>query len=268
MGGGGRGGHTTSSNESLASNKLYGYRPRSNTNQSLGSANKAPGVHTPSADEDAAGVPADESATAAAAANVVKVGAFVSRPLSAAERLSMAEDDEDDPLLQLCSVDTTPSKPAPSAAQEAAPQHSETDSSDPMATKMDNLRLDESADKRREEDKFVVLDLKTPFSVRGQQLPPPGSGTSGTTSADLGIFFKGGSAPTAAATSSQAGAASGNLAGSTGSGGVSNLNLASQLENLGQQLEHFEKDLEEFDEMWKTMEIAPTSESESESVNY
>ena len=59
------------------------------------------------------------------------------------------------------------------------------------------------SDKRREEDKFVVLDLKTPFSVRGQQLPPPGSGTSGTTSADLGIFFKGGSAPTAAATSSQ-----------------------------------------------------------------
>ena len=115
------------------------------TNQSLGSANKAPGVHTPSADEDAAGVPADESATAAAAANVVKVGAFVSRPLSAAERLSMAEDDEDDPLLQLCSVDTTPSKPAPSAAQEAAPQHSETDSSDPVASKMDNLRLDESA---------------------------------------------------------------------------------------------------------------------------
>ena len=143
MGGGGRGGHTTSSNESLASNKLYGYRPRSNTNQSLGSANKVP-AHTPaaSADEDVAGVAADESA----AASVVKVGAFVSRPLSAAERLSMAEDDEeDDPLLQLCSVDTTPSsKPPPSAAPCAA-QQAEADSSAPVASKMDNLRLDESA---------------------------------------------------------------------------------------------------------------------------
>lgn len=71
----GRGGMpTTSSNESLTSNKLY--RPRSNTNQSLGSASNQPGVAAPDESQEGAGEEAQP----------VKVGAFVSRPLSAADR--------------------------------------------------------------------------------------------------------------------------------------------------------------------------------------
>ena len=74
----GRGHNTTSSNESLASNKFY--RPRSNTNQSLGSgsASNQPGAVPDEAQEN--------SAEADASDNVVKVGAFVSRPVSANER--------------------------------------------------------------------------------------------------------------------------------------------------------------------------------------
>lgn len=150
----------------------------------------------------------------------------------------MAEDEEDDPLFHLCSVDEEkPAAAEPSAAAQTAE----------VQSKLERMELtqqaEQSGDKRPslEDDKFVVLDLKTPFSGRG--LAPGAGVNAGANSAELGIFFKG-----------------------DGSGQQppeANLNLASQLDNLNQKLEDFEKDLEEFDEMWKTMEVAPT-DSESE----
>merc|ERR1712029_762520 len=196
---------------------------------------------------------------ASSADNIVKVGAFVSRPRSANDRLSMAEDDEDDPLLQLCSPE--PDKPtspvAPAATDQAATAEA---AGSNLAAKLEGLAVTASAcgsiqkKSSREDKNFVMLDLKTPFSAKSGSVGVGVGGTNPTPgtphSAGLGIFFKDQDQSSSS--------------GGPPQDGPESLNLASQLDNLNQQLEDFEKDLEEFDEMWKTMEVAPTSESESE----
>ena len=157
----------------------------------------------------------------------------------------MAEDDED-PLLQLCSLD----EDKPVAAVAATKTTAE------VEAKLEGLALaaapaagasggDDKLRPSMEEDKFVVLDLKTPFSGRG--LAPGGGINAGANSAELGIFFKSDDLhkPAAGGTSGEA------------------TSLACQLDSLNQKLEDYQKDLEDFDEMWKTLEAAPT-DSESE----
>ena len=70
--------------------------------------------------------------------------------------------------------------------------------------------------------------------------------------AELGIFFKSDDLHKSSAT------------GGTSSGEATS--LACQLDSLNQKLEDYQKDLEDFDEMWKTLEAAPTN-SESEVDN-
>ena len=155
-------------------------------------------------------------------------------------RLSMAEDDED-PLLQLCSLDED--KPVAAAAKTTTE----------VEAKLEGLALapaegesggDDKLKPSMEEDKFVVLDLKTPFSGRG--LAPGGGINAGANSAELGIFFK-----------------SDDLHKPSGTSSGEATSLAYQLDSLNQKLEDYQKDLEDFDEMWKTLEAAPT-DSESE----
>ena len=110
-----------------------------------------------------------------------------------------------------------------------------------------DLNIDVVVEAYVEEDRFVVLDLKTPFSGRG--LAPGGGINAGANSAELGIFFK---SDDLHKTSAAAGTSSGEAT-----------SLACQLDSLNQKLEDYQKDLEDFDEMWKTLEAAPT-DSESE----
>ena len=210
----------TSSNESLSSNKFY--RPRSNTNQSSGS-------NPPPIEEDNSDI---------------KLGAFVSRPVSSAERASISEDDND-PLLQLFNI-------------EDSKDHKE--EKDDLDKKMLELKVDEPAARKTQEDapkqlplfatkkdEFVMLDLKTPFSAKASENP----------SCDLGIFFKPASGGCTQVKQSVV---------PTESGLDSGIKLEEQLCNLNQQLSSFETNLEEYDDMLKTMEIAATSESESEAT--
>jgi len=303
----GGGGAHTSSNESLASNKFY--RPRSNTNQSLGSNTAVP-------PPTAAAAACVEEETNNSSNDDLKIGAFVSRTVSSAaagsERATAVAAvagnptaaDDDDPLLNLFNVDDRQSQGGleskfkemnvaedggarmkeqrgtgaevstltAAAASSASRALHFSDSEQEHSSLPPSVRAAPFATKAataafpsKKED-FVMLELKTPFSAK-----TPDSGNS-----DLGIFFKTNEAGAAAAgTVAAASSATTGPAVTTAAAAVvtadrrvastaGGMNLEAQLSNLDQQLSSFENNLEEFDEMLKTMEVAATSESESE----
>ena len=148
----------TSSNESLSSGQHRFYRPRSGTNQSNVSGD----------------LPEDSSVNSC---TDFKVGAFVSRPVSADTNRNSV-DGNDDPLLQLFNLETSDASGNSTAAAvvvEPPPP--------PAPTKSGGLEeKSKKVPEKKKKDEFVMLDFKTPFSAK--------TGETTNVANDLGIFFK------------------------------------------------------------------------------